>query len=285
MYTKIETSKHIRIDDTSFPFVIKNADKMREIANIPHRHSYFSILWSFNTAGKHIIDGKEYLLEPHHIFFIAPGQVHQIILPNPKGLLILFTPEFLLSNSPRQQFLTNMGLFDRHNSGPLTLSTHLVKKLMIHANGMMDAFHSSHKLKFETIEAHLKLFLIECDTQYIQAKKNTAGEDTVINPMVKSFISLVESRFYEWRQVQDYANKLNVTPKYLGEIVKQALSQSPKEYIQDRIILETKRMLLFTNRSLKEIGFELGFEDPARFSRFFKDCTGISFQEFNKSGT
>ncbi len=284
MGNKIETSKQIISNEAGSQFLIKNADEMREIANLPHRHNYYTILWSFNADGKHLIDGKTYTFEPHRIFFLSPAQVHQIVPPNPKGLLILFTQDFLLNNTVRLQFMDKLELFSRLGHEPLSVPAASVKKLMVYANEMMDAFRSTDKYKMETIESYLKLFLVECDRQYSRAAAAEHVQNAAeLTPLVKRFMEMVEAHFTEWHQVQDYAAALHVTAKYLSEITKGTLKQSPKEFIQDRIIMEAKRMLLFTSRSVKETGFELGFDDPARFSRFFKDCTGRSVLDFTRS--
>jgi AraC family transcriptional regulator, transcriptional activator of pobA len=100
---------------------------------------------------------------------------------------------------------------------------------------------------------------------------------------VKNFKELVESHFHEWHQVQDYASALSVTPGYLNDVIRESLPLSAKEYIQSRLILEAKRISLYTKKSGKEIGYDLGFEDPSHFSKFFKLQTGQSLAEF-KSG-
>ena len=87
----------------------------------------------------------------------------------------------------------------------------------------------------------------------------------------------------KWHQVKDYAELLCVTPNYLNEVIKLSINSSAKDFIQDRIILEAKRMAIFTGKSGKEIGFELGFEDPSHFSKFFKTNAGLSLQDFKES--
>ena len=101
--------------------------------------------------------------------------------------------------------------------------------------------------------------------------------------LVQRFKGLVEQHFSEWHQVQDYAKELNVSPGYLNEVISSAIQKPAKEYIQNRLILETKRLSLFTSKSNKEIGYELGFDDPSHFSKFFKTFTGNSIGEFREA--
>jgi len=101
--------------------------------------------------------------------------------------------------------------------------------------------------------------------------------------MVRHFKEIVEQHFKKWHQVKEYAEILNVSPNYLNEVIKTAIQISAKEFIQNRITLEAKRLAIFTNKSSKEIGYDLGFDDPSHFSKFFKINTGQSLQDFKSS--
>lgn len=283
---RIRLSRQIAPKDIPENFAIKNTVDICELANTPHRHTYYMILWPFSSAGRHIVDEHEYGFEPHRIFFVAPGQVHQILQPYPQGLLLLFNPEFLINGGGKHSILDQINLFDPRQTDPISMKSSSIKELMFHANKMIDAYHSTHPLRFETIQAHLQLFLIECNSGKHGKSEFPAEESSEdpaeMSPLTKKFISLVEVHYAEWHQVQDYALRLGISAKHLSEVARKELSQSPKEYIQDRIIMEAKRLMIFSNASLKEIGFDLGFDDPARFSRFFKDYTGIPLQEYRK---
>jgi AraC family transcriptional activator of pobA len=253
-------------------------------ADDPHRHNYYSVIWSYTATGRHIIDFREYAIEPNTIFFVSPLQVHQVITdPGSKGLVILFTPEFLQQNSIREDFISNLRLFrDSDETPPLPINKQTSSKLKIFADAMSQAFESTDELKFETIGAYLKLFLIECNGQCSLYPDTNTQSIEVGRHLVQRFKQLVEEHFIEWHQVQDYAKALSVSPGYLNEVISSALREPAKEYIQKRLILETKRLSLFTTKSIKEIGYDLGFEDPSHFSKFFKTSAGISLQEFRE---
>jgi len=271
------------------PFVIKTLEEIDQalggIADDPHRHNYYTIIWSFTATGKHIIDFREYPILPQHIFFVSPEQVHQVITdPSPTGFAIQFTPEFLQKSSIRNDFIANLKLFQKSDeTPPLALSERMVATLQIFANQMMDAFHSQNEMFLETIGAYLKLFLIECNGHCSLTPSSNTQSYEVGKTIVKNFKDIVELHYKEWHQVKDYADALNVTPNYLNEVIRSAIDTSAKDFIQSRIILEAKRMVLFTGKSSKEVGFELGFEDPSHFSKFFKNNAGQSLQEFKES--
>lgn len=270
-------------------FVIRSLEDIERDQGVfvddPHRHNFYSIIWSVMGTGRHIIDFREYPIEPGSIFFVSPWQVHQIITdPGSTGYLMLFTPEFLQKNSIREDFISNLRLFrDSDETPPLSLNERTSVQLKSFADEMNKAFLSSDEMKFETIGAYLKLFLLTCNNICTLYPDTNTQNIEVGRALVQRFKDLVEQRFSEWHQVQDYARELNVSPGYLNDVISSSIHKPAKEYIQNRIILETKRLSLFTTKSIKEIGYELGFEDPSHFSKFFKTFTGNSILGFREA--
>ena len=102
----------------------------------------------------------------------------------------------------------------------------------------------------------------------------------------RKFNLLLEANFRTEHSVNYYAGRLNKSPKTLSNLSALYNHKSPMQIIQDRIIIEAKRLLYYTDRSIKQITYELGFEDPAYFSNFFKRHVSLSPLEFrNDRGT
>ncbi len=282
-------SQALMYQSASVPFVIITMEELNRlsggIADMPHRHDYYSVIWSLTATGKHIIDFKEYELLPNHIFFVSPQQVHQVITDkDPTGYLILFTPEFLEMNSIRDDFISNLKLFRKSDENPpLPLHDSMSATLQGFASQMMKAFEAKNDMSLETIGAYLKLFLIECNGHCSLSPSDNTQSIEVGKNLVKNFKNLVEKHYMEWHQVKYYAEALFVTPNYLNEVIRTSIDVSAKDYIQNRLILEAKRMIVFTGKSAKETGFDLGFDDPSHFSKFFKTNTGSTLQEFKES--
>ncbi len=265
---------------------MKEIDKNNTgLRDLPHRHSYYTILWAQNACGKHFIDYREYEIKPNKVFFVSPGQVHQVITePGNEGIVLLFTPEFLHRQMISEEFIRNLGLFaDVPDTPPLYLNDEGVKTL----NGIMDqishVFHNETIFKDERLGAYLKLFLIECNRFAVIPKEDFPKYDQTGREIIRSFKQLIEQHFHEWHKVNDYSVELSITSDYLNNVVKSTIGKSAKEYIQDRIILEAKRLGIHTNKSSKEIAFELGFSEPSHFSRFYKNIEEQSFSDFRKS--
>lgn len=274
---------------TPAPFVIKTMEEIDEalggIADTPHKHNYYTVIWPTGATGRHIIDFREYPIRRDHIFFVSPGQVHQIITDQgPTGFVILFSPEFLEKNSIRKDFISDLNLFRQSDeTPPLPVSPEKAATLKYFTDRMREAFHNQYDMHLEAIGAYLKLFLIECNSHCnLPVETNTQSIETG-KTLIRNFRELVEKNFPRWHQVQDYASALFVTPSYLNDVMRTAMDIPAKEFIRNKLILEAKRMAVFTEKSSKEIGFELGFEDPSHFSKFFRKNTGLSFQAFRKT--
>lgn len=106
-----------------------------------------------------------------------------------------------------------------------------------------------------------------------------AGRD---HPLFRRFETLVEARFRDRLAVADYAGELAVSPTHLNRIVRQASGRPASALIADRVLREARRMLIYTNLSAAEIGYALGFNDPAHFSRVFARGTGLPPREFRR---
>ncbi len=256
------------------------------IADEPHRHNYYTVIWPTKSGGKHIIDFKEYSIIKDRIFFVSPFQVHQVITERePTGFVLLFTPDFLSKHSINENFISNLKLFKKADeTPPLEISQQKSNLLKGFIDEISNSFSNGGAMSQEVIGAYLKLFLIECNNLCDGLVDSNTQNVEVETNIVKSFKDLLENKYQKHHQVKDYADLLNVTPNYLNEVIKNSVNASAKELIQERLILEAKRLLLFTSNSIKEIGFLLGFEDPSHFSKFFKNNSGVSLQEFRLNG-
>ncbi|MEM6700950.1 MAG: helix-turn-helix domain-containing protein, partial [Bacteroidota bacterium] len=102
---------------------------------------------------------------------------------------------------------------------------------------------------------------------------------------IRAFNVLVDINFRTKRKVKDYAELLHKSPKTLSNLFAIYNQKSPQQVIQERIVLEAKRLLIYTDKQTQEIAYDLGFEDPAYFSRYFKKIAESSPSEFKEKHT
>jgi AraC family transcriptional activator of pobA len=140
---------------------------------------------------------------------------------------------------------------------------------------------SKDDLQLEMLQMMLKRFLILC-TRIYKSQMNLSKLEVKEVDLVREYHYLVEQYFKTKHSVQEYADQLNKSVKTLANIFSQVSEKSPLQIIHERKILEAKRMLRYTERPIKEIAYELGFEDIQAFSRFFKKMEKISPSEFKK---
>ncbi len=273
-------------------FAIRSVEEVVEMfgdyTETAHSHNYHTVLWSQNYSGRHIIDYKEYEMRPNDIFFVGPGQVHQVDhTDNPKGIVILFSCDFLNKNYINDEFIYNLNLFSEIGSSPPIQispdSAFLLKELVYKIRQIL-ATNDPHK--FDKIGAYLKLFLLECSPySHPPLTKNNDQFLQTGGDLIKNFKLLIESHFSTWHKVGEYAKELNVSSDYLNNVVKSSMNKTAKELIQQRLVLEAKRMGLHTELTSKEIAFQIGFQESSHFSRFFKKEENISFTQFRQSLT
>lgn len=232
----------------------------------PHRHDHYTLLILCEGTTKQFIDFKEYEAKEAALLFIRPGQVHYEVNPgNATMYLITFTGEFLFSyaadNHWDQQFNINM----------LPLKRLELRGLLPFLE-LIDAEYNEPQQN-KSIVAHLLLAVLEKTETFIASHINLTGRKRY-SSLMRKFSSLVEANFLTETKVIAYAAKLYISAGHLNDVVKEMTGTNAKTMIDERRVLEAKRLLFWTQLPIREVGWKIGFEDPAYFTRFFKKHTG-----------
>jgi len=248
----------------------------------PHRHDYYTIIFIEKGEGRHYIDFTEFKIEDRSIFFILPGQMHQIAFTSePKGCVITFTEEFLIANSIPEKLINDIYLFnDYGQSPPLPVNEN---DMPVYQNLVVQMEHFAQSLETYTKEAVgslVKIFLIQSNNHCSLRKSNNPQLIETSNHILRTFKQQLNKKYATAHMVSDYADDLAVTSDYLNKTVKNLTGKSAKDHIQSKLITEAKRSLLFSNVSNKELAYELGFDESAHFNNFFKKITGQTPSEF-----
>jgi AraC-like DNA-binding protein len=250
---------------------------------LPHLHHFYSIFWILEGQAVHATDFVEYVIEKDTILFVPPGLKHRLVLDNMAGgYSILFNEEFIRYNRKNYTPLKDYELFNnpefksmvRVEGGPKNKLNNIVEF-------MFDELMQPDNYSQDIVLNLLHLFMTESlrifDTQYQTVKM--AGENSDISSVIR-FKALIEENFTREKSVSAYAEMLNLNPTCLNEVAKKSTGITAGEMIRNRVIEETKHKLFATDMSGKEIAYELGFDDPSYFSRFFKKYTGHTLKAF-----
>ncbi|WP_018629717.1 AraC family transcriptional regulator [Niabella aurantiaca] len=240
----------------------------------PHKHDFFFFLLFEKGSGTHSIDFVEHKVGNRQLHLLFPEQVHSWRLgKNTSGYqLMISRPVFeTFSDSLRFSFI----LYQNHPV--IDLPEKVFQKLLYEFRSIEEEL-SQKPVHWETI--HLRARLI---AQLASREAERTFDDLEVyrsKPVLFQYHSLIDAHFKDEKSVTYYAGRLHISPNYLNILCKRYFHVPATFLIQSRVILEAKRLMQASEKSVKEIAFELGFSDLAYFSNFFKDKTGLAPREF-----
>lgn len=219
-------------------------------------------------------------IDTGHIAVIRPGQFCRVVPEEmTSGFVLSFSYDFLqLAAGAPGIILPHLHPgFNEHYTIPVTPAALLpIAEIALQ---IWEEYHSCSDLRDEMIRSLFRIFIL-----YV-SRLNTDSNDInygKCSPLVRRFFSLLEHSFTTMKMPADYADMLAVTPAYLNELVKRSCGFTTSYCIQQRIVTEAKRLIMYTELSLKEIAYRIGFEDASHFSKFFKKFTGKRYSDFRR---
>lgn len=239
-----------------------------------HRHNYFEFFCFINGGGNHFVDFKKFPIQSFSIHIVGSGQVHQVNRElDSNGFVYLFEFDAVNGLSEIMEFLFDHVCYDVDEVSPVyTIDKKDQESFVMLTEMIWEAHSSSGSLKNLTIQNAIQSLCIQCmDSDQERGDKRKSE--------YAAFRKLLFKEFRTIKKVKDFSYHLNITEKALNEIVKAQTGKSTSQVIYNQIILEAKR-LLQTRMSAKEVAYDLNFDDPGHFSKFFKSKTGCSPSEF-----
>lgn len=259
----------------------------RQKLTSPHRTGFYHIIWFEKGETVHWVDFTPVEVSDGTLLFLNKDTVQQFDrAAAPTGKAILFTEHFFSQQQEAFSFLKSTVLFndllgtahlhlgEADNAGIKDLFRHIEAELRHEADTYQPL------LLHNALYSLLLLSERAYRTQGFQPIRKGADLDYTL-----LFKDELEARYKTARQVSFYATLLHVTEKRLNQATAKALGRTPKELIDERVMLEGKRLLAHTAMSVKEIGYELGFEEPTNFIKYFRKHQGQTPVEFRESFT
>ena len=245
------------------------------------RHNYYSLIWIKQGAGKVRADFKEYELLSNNLFAFSPYQPFIFLTEDLHGIALYFHPDFFCIHKHQDEIACNGVLFNNIYEPPfIAVNDGLASSLDNILAQIKNEIQHPAMAQHELLVSYLKIFLINCSRlKAEQAPK--AGLEVIAakEPFIlQNLKDAIEKSFKKKHSAGEYANELNISIKALAKVTKTYFNKTITELISERIIIEAKRELYLTNKTVKEIAFELGYDDEYYFSRFFKVNTDISPQ-------
>ncbi len=268
-------------NDFSF-YTLEEFFKGIEHLKKPHRQNFYALIIVFSGIGEHIIDLENFELISNRVFLINYGQVHTWKQFNKlKGYMVFFTTEFYnLVFTGHNKIKSDAAIIQ--NRPYIDLD----KSELQEWKKMLSTIELEHKNKNsvsnEIICLLLKVLVLKYNSNNTVSNVTQNKSSRKIG-ITQTYKSLIGQYYKEWKLPKYYTQLLFVTPNYLNSICNEVEGVSATQLIQQRVVLEAKRLLSHTDLTATQIAYELGFEDNSHFGKYFKNVTGFSPDGFRKN--
>ncbi|MHA4844760.1 helix-turn-helix domain-containing protein [Flavitalea antarctica] len=235
-----------------------------------YKDAFFHITFATDMdAVLHVNDKAYECREGGLFFFISPDQlIHwKRTKSNWKGFVLLVKPKFLTYSIQGSLLLKELILFHQDKIHVTPVPEASRRQVEIVFENILEEYCSNEEWKFEMIRSYIKILLIHAQ----RINRSTAllpvsrEEELLFN-----FQSLVNRFFSKQRSVYEYAQQLNVHPTHLSETIKKKTGKTASAFIRQRVLLEAQCLLAYTSLDISQIAYELNFDEPSNFMRFFK---------------
>jgi AraC-like DNA-binding protein len=262
-------------------FNIGNTENLKLFVT-PKQVNLYTFIWANKQAIELVIDSIPVTLPPHHILALTPIQYLQFI-DGAGAIIYQFNREFYcIKDHDHEVSCVGILFFGNTNIPIIKLDTSEQHKFRVLHEVFIDELETKDNIQAEMLRMLMARFIIK-STRLLKAKEGIIETPKSAKvDLLRSFNFLVEQHFKTEHSVSFYAEKLFKSPKTLSNNFAK-LNRSPLQIIHERIILEAKRLLTYTDKSAKEIAYDIGFEDASHLSRLFKKHTTQSPSEFKKS--
>jgi YesN/AraC family two-component response regulator len=248
------------------------------------RNNYYSLIWLTQGTGKVKADFSEYDFYENCLFAFSPYQPFMLHSNNAlMGVALQFHPDFFCIHKHQAEVACNGVLFNNIYNPPfITIDEHTASTFKMLMSQMKTEMQSPALAQDELLISYLKIFLITASRlKTEQEPKALQAIDEQKEPFIlQKLKNAIEKEFKTKHSASDYAEILNISANALAKITKTHFNKTLTDLIAERIIIEAKRELYLTNKAIKEIAYELGYQDEYYFSRFFKTNADISPQVY-----
>lgn len=253
-----------------------------EYIKSPHKHLFYELFLVSGGSMVHNADFLEFQLIPNTLFFISQGQLHiwaKNITKPLVGFRLMFNETFMTHNFIKPNFLFELVYLNNIYFNPL-LAIEPNAKICTYFELLHQEYQDENRNK-HSLQAMLYLILNEIQKISNAQINNQAGnlDDLTV---YKQFLNDVENSFNQKVSIDTYAENLFISTRQLSRVVKNLANLTLNQVIQNRRILEAKRLLKYSNLNINEIAYQCGFEDASYFIRLFKKLENCTPTEFKK---
>ncbi len=246
------------------------------------RQNELSLIWFSSDDNRLIIDSIEHTFNTNDILCLTEFHKIETVVIKELKLLRFNKPFYCILDHDSEVGCKGILYFGASNTPIMHPAIEELEILETTWKMLVLEMKSADNLQLEMLQMMLKRILILC-TRIYKRQQNYTKVDKVNNEIIRDFNFLVETHFKEKHAVADYAALLHKSPKTLSNVFKKLGNTTPLKFIQARLLLEARRLLKYSDKSISDIAYEIGFNDLQTFSRFFKKNQGLSPLDFRNS--
>ena len=258
---------------------------MEAMENRLHSHDFYQLMWFWHGSGRHQIDFNDEEVSPNKVFVISSGQLHQFKdLESPEGIIIQFDEGFFSEMDDNLDSIIKYSVFNAFHLPPYYLIGSETRERLKGIAAEMNREKSDvEKFAHDNyIYSLVKMFLIIIIREGLRTDNKHIYNNSAAYQYFINFRKALDHNYRRYHTVQQYATALRMSSKTLTQRVIQYSGQSPLQLINNKLIVEAQRMLRSKPMLIKEIAYELGFDDDSYFVKFFKRQTGLLPSEFKE---
>ncbi len=258
-------------------------NKAKQKLLVPHRTDFYHIFIFENCSPRHVVDFEGLDIKANSLLFLDKGRVHQFDEKlDYKGKMIIFTDDFYCHSAQDTQYLRSNVLFNGiRGHSALELGHSIGLFLQICEQIRQELRQENDFAQGRILKNHVHTLLLLAEREKHKQGFAEPRKDLDLDCFLL-FKGLLENHFRESRSVSGYCEKLLVTEKRLNKATRQILGKTPKQMIDERILLEAKLLLVHETSTIKEVAYELGFDEPTNFVKYFRKHTRKSPSEYRE---
>ncbi|MEU3459290.1 AraC family transcriptional regulator [Streptomyces sp. NPDC006733] len=264
------------------PFAMGSFDTIGPLAraDFPHRHTFYEIALVTRGRGTHVVDLVRQDLDPPFLYALVPGQVHHWEDGEDiAGWVLLFNEDFLLPHPGDAEVIRRLSARPR-----LRPDREETARLLTLLAELDHEYRQADWGYISIVSSYLHILLLRAlRMPDPAARADEAGAGGRAGELVDRFRLLITQPGPGLHSVEECARELRVSTSYMHDAVKRGTGRTPGQLIRARQILEAKRLIAGTNLTIRQVAAEVGFADPAYFSRFFRRETGVSPGDFRRA--
>jgi AraC-type DNA-binding domain-containing proteins len=249
-----------------------------------HAHDFYSVILFTKGTGNMVINNDSYSIQPQSICIVAPNQMHSFEgLEDVEGIIFFFCQDFYVEEFSFIRLLNVFSYTSQTGTNACNPCIGLSDMEFIHINTILKSIQSEYELYTSSnnsaviIRSHLNIMLLKLSELYEIKSGKSNNNDSIL---IHSLSHLIDSYFIQEQHLGFYTSAFNISESQLNDICNKHFNCGMKKILQNRLMLEARKLLLTSELSVSEIAYKLNFEDNSYFNKVFKIKTGLTPKRF-----